>query len=117
MKTERFNTVFEALYDDPAKAAEMQARAEEIIAREQASTPTIEAFRAMVRSKGFPCEGDAEHQETRRKFQNADQSNRIEGNIPDEETSGLFQVLLEERVPVHEWERLSMGFILARRKA
>jgi hypothetical protein len=36
MRGERFNTVFEALYDDPAKAAEMQARAEAIIAREQA---------------------------------------------------------------------------------
>jgi hypothetical protein len=36
MRGERFNTVFEALYDDPAEAAKMQARAEAIIAQEQA---------------------------------------------------------------------------------
>ena len=55
MRGERFNTVFEALYDDPAKAAEMQARAEEIIAREQA----IARSRPAPSTAGAPAEAPA----------------------------------------------------------
>ncbi len=73
--------------------------------------PAVETFRAQVRARRFPCMSDADLAKVRRKFLNADHSNRIEGIIPSEETRALFDVLLEERVPAQEWTDLVLGFM------
>lgn len=67
--------------------------------------------------RAAPRMSDTELAEARRNFKNGHLNNRIEGIVPDPETTGLFDVLLDERVPGKEWSGLIMGFPVPARRS